>query len=371
MADKENKINTITQKKKRTWITQKSYPRLSLKESIKLATAILENYAGKPTRPHNLAIAVGIASWSSNFKYLCGASSAYGLTEGSYNSEFISMTELGNKLLSPTIEGDDVKAKLEAALNPTIFNKFLNKYHLHKFPKDDIVKNVLISEFGLPTEHADKTLSIIKENCDFVGIFKKDKTGLIVDIEEPQQLQHIKSPEDIEEETLETIDDDLQKEEKSSFDQESKKTTEIVKANNRVFISHGKDFTIIEQIKKIVKYGKFEPVISVEKESTAIPVPDKVFDDMRSCSAGIIHVKKEGNLCDNKGNEVQRLNENVLIEIGAAIALYKRNFILLCEKEIKLPSNLQGLYKCEYEGDKLDSDATMKLLETFNEFKFD
>ena len=64
-----------------------------------------------------------------------------------------------------------------------------------------------------------------------------------------------------------------------------------------------------------------------------------------------------------------KINENVLIEIGAAMALYKNNFILLVGKGIHLPSNLQGLYVCHYDGAKLDYEATMKLLKAFNEFK--
>ncbi len=74
-------------------------------------------------------------------------------------------------------------------------------------------------------------------------------------------------------------------------------------------------------------------------------------------------------LLDKSGNEVQKINENVLIEIGAAIALYGKRFVLLVEKGVKLPSNLQGLYRCEYEGKKLDYDATMKLLKIFNELR--
>ena len=63
------------------------------------------------------------------------------------------------------------------------------------------------------------------------------------------------------------------------------------------------------------------------------------------------------------------LNPNVLIEIGAALALYKRNFILLVEKGVQLPSNLQGLYEVRYEGGKLDYEATMKLLRAFSDFR--
>jgi predicted nucleotide-binding protein len=59
----------------------------------------------------------------------------------------------------------------------------------------------------------------------------------------------------------------------------------------------------------------------------------------------------------------------VLIEIGAAMMRYGRNFILLVEEGTQLPSNLQGLYEVRYKGDELDYPSTMKLLKAFNEFK--
>jgi len=143
----------------------------------------------------------------------------------------------------------------------------------------------------------------------------------------------------------------------------------VAEKGNKVFISHGKNKKIAEQLKELLKFGKFEPVISAERESTAVPVPDKVFDGMRKCSAAVIHVSSEGELLDAGGQKHIKINENVLIEIGAAIALYGKNFVLLVEKDLSLPSNLQGLYRCEYEGNKLDYEATMKLLKIFNEFK--
>ncbi|MGH6675975.1 MAG: TIR domain-containing protein, partial [Xanthobacteraceae bacterium] len=60
---------------------------------------------------------------------------------------------------------------------------------------------------------------------------------------------------------------------------------------SRVFISHGKQKAIVAQIKELLTFGGFDPVVSVEREATAISVPEKVFDDMRSCSAGVIHVR--------------------------------------------------------------------------------
>lgn len=139
--------------------------------------------------------------------------------------------------------------------------------------------------------------------------------------------------------------------------------------NNRVFITHGKNKAVVDQLKEIVRFGKFEPVVAMEHETTSKPVPEKVMEDMRSCFASIIHVAGEDELLDAKGTPRRVLNENVLIEIGASMALYGRNFVLLVEDGVQLPSNLQGLYQCRYTGSTLDGSATMKLLKIFNEMK--
>lgn len=126
---------------------------------------------------------------------------------------------------------------------------------------------------------------------------------------------------------------------------------------------------IVSQIKEVLTFGGFTPVIAMEQETIAKPVPDKVMDEMRSCAAAIIHVGNELRLMDAEGRETKMLNQNVLIEIGAAMALYGRKFILLVEKDVAMPSNLQGLYEVRYSGSKLDYEATMKLLKAFNDFR--
>lgn len=90
------------------------------------------------------------------------------------------------------------------------------------------------------------------------------------------------------------------------------------------------------QIKEIVDFGNFVPVVAQERESAAKPVPDKVMDEMRSCQAAVIHVSSEGTYTDTAGKERPHINENVLIEIGAAMALYHGNFILVVEDGLVL-----------------------------------
>ncbi len=140
-------------------------------------------------------------------------------------------------------------------------------------------------------------------------------------------------------------------------------------ANNRVFITHGKNRKIMEQIKRAVVLGGFEPVVSVQQETAAKPVPQKVMDDMRSCFAAVIHVGAESELTDKDGQGHRQINPNVLIEIGAAMIHCRERFILVVEDGLELPSNLQGLYQCRYSGEGLDWDAGMKILEALRGLK--
>jgi predicted nucleotide-binding protein len=137
----------------------------------------------------------------------------------------------------------------------------------------------------------------------------------------------------------------------------------------RVFLTHGKNKALIEPIKRLLGFGELEPVVSVEKTSVSQPVPDKVMGEMRGCGAAIIHVDAEQTLIDKEANEHIVLNPNVLIEIGAAMALFGRRFILLVKDGVKLPSNLQGLFEVRYKENTLDGDATIRLMEAINDIK--
>lgn len=137
----------------------------------------------------------------------------------------------------------------------------------------------------------------------------------------------------------------------------------------RVFISHGKNTELVDQVDTILGLSDIDSEVAVKEESSAIPVPDKVFGAMRRCNAGIIIVSVEEGNTDADGNYV--INNNVLIEIGAAFVLYDRRVILLWDKRLKVPSNLQGLYRSEFEGDDLNWNAGMKLMKAIKEFKKD
>jgi hypothetical protein len=135
----------------------------------------------------------------------------------------------------------------------------------------------------------------------------------------------------------------------------------------RVFISHGSNKDVVEQIEVMLGLADIKAEVAEAEETAAIPVPEKVLNSMRRCSAGIIAVTVDESRKDEDGGYT--LNENVLIEIGAAFVLYDRRVVLLWDKRLAVPSNMQGLYRCEFEGDELSWSAGMKLMKAIQGFK--
>jgi predicted nucleotide-binding protein len=323
-----------------------------------------------------VAKALEVAPAGSTFRALTGASMAYGLTDGAAQGESISLTELGRRAVAPTAEGDDRLALRDAVLKPRVVNEFLTRYDGAKIPSRGIALNVL-EEMGVPAEAAGRAFDMILENANAVGLLQTISGQQYVNLEgvvtgdfgevnggpvATFDLGETPTGADPGPQFAATPQPTLQPTPQHAS------VTDLA-TNKRVFITHGKNRGIVDQLKEVLVFGGFDPIVSVENEAIAKPVPDKVLDDMRSCGAGIVHVGTERTLLDAEGNEHKVLNPNVLIEIGAALALYRRNFILLVEQGVEVPSNLQGLYQVRYDGDKLDYEATMKLLRAFNEFK--
>jgi hypothetical protein len=141
----------------------------------------------------------------------------------------------------------------------------------------------------------------------------------------------------------------------------------VLGQGNRVFITRRTNRKIVEQVKELVAFGKFAPVVGRDCE-TAKPSLHEVMDEMRGCDTAVIQVGADGLQFDCGGSDEPRLGSDILIEIGAAMALFGRNFILMVERGVVLPSNLQGLCECRYSGEELDMPAAMTLFKAFNDF---
>jgi len=352
---------------KRAYVSQTDVPARSLEHALRVCQAIADNYGKAPTRPLRVAQALNMLPTSSHFRTLCGASIAYGLTEGGYNSDEISITPLGRRIAAPTKEGDDLAARREAVLRPRTLREFLTRYNESRLPTESIARNVL-EEMGVPSDRTEAVFALLVASARSVGFLREVKDQLFIDLDRAVAMIEpaVESGADAGEPAPVAPLPGM-----AAAAATAPESTPVpaARGTSRVFITHGKNKEILEQLKDLLTFGGFTPVIAMENETASKPLPDKVMDDMRSCSAAIIHVGAEARLIDSDGKEQKMLNQNVLIEIGAALALYGRKFILLVERGVTLPTNLQGLYEVRYQGEKLDYDSTMKLLKAFNDFR--
>lgn len=356
----------------RRYISQVDVPSFSLERAIRIPRAIGENYGYKPATPLQVAKALEVAPTTGGFKMLTGAAIAYGLTSGGYNAENISITPLGFRIVRPTAENDDVLAKREALLKPRVIREFLTKYDGAPVPKDTIAHNVLM-EMGVPQERADDVFKLILEGAEAVGFLQTIKDRKYVELGNTR-LQDGAGNGEKDESKTENVDTAMRNVAPTGQAPLPATSTALSSAPKdeharKVFITHGKNKGFIEPIRELLAYGELEAVVAEDNQTVSQPVPDKVMGDMRACGSAIIHVEDERRLIDQSAKEHVVLNPNVLIEIGAAMALYGKRFILVVKEGVELPSNLQGLYQVRYKGDSLDGTATIRLLGAINDMK--
>lgn len=157
-------------------LLQEDVPSYSLDQALRVAKSIADNYACKPTKPVNVAGAMGMTHTAGPFRAISGASVAYGLTTGAAQAPEIGITPLGMRIVQPMIEGDDVAAKREALLRPRVVGEFLRTYDGAALPPDAIAKNVLAAK-GVPAERLNSVLELIIEGAKAVGFIREWGNG--------------------------------------------------------------------------------------------------------------------------------------------------------------------------------------------------
>lgn len=376
-ADSKPAQRAAAQSQPRAYVSQEDVPAYSLAEALRVPQAIIDHYGSSATAPIDVASSLNLQPSSSMFRMLCGAALAYGLTDASAKAASIAPTALSKRILTPLTEGDDLLAKREAVMKPRVLKDFLTKYSGNAVPREDIGHNVLRT-MGVPADRTVAVWKLILETAEGVGYIRKINNKSYVHLgagsaPAPNTLADVgeKAPA-IPDPAFEIAAEAVAMQYSPTAGGQATSATPVAKItsqNRKVFITHGKNMAFIEPIKKLLGFGEMIPVVSVERQSVSMPVPDKVMNDMRDCAAAIIHVDGEQQLMDKEANEHTVINPNVLIEIGAAMALYGRRFILLVRDGVKLPSNLQGLYEVRYQGDALDGNVTIKLFEAISAMK--
>jgi len=344
-------MSTDQEKKHRR--PRREYPIHALPEALRVAQAIQDKNNGQPFKRILLADSIKIKPMSSDFREILSSSYKYGLTLGTEKAVSISLTDLGRSIVKPRDATEKARGLIEAAIKPELFRRVYERYNNGKLPQGQFFWNVLDVDFHVPPQNCNEAASLLTDNGKFAGIIQ-DLQGSLCVLLEPEQIitEGVKPPEAPEDVSRLT---------------EKEKPSTLTEEEVRVFIGHGKNEHILGQIKTMLDFGKYQYEVAEETETTAIPVPQKIMGAMRRCNAGIINVSADEP--EQLENGRYDINRNVLIEIGAAFVLYDQRVVLVVDKRVDLPSNLQGLYKCEYQGDELSWEAGLKLQKTITEFR--
>lgn len=156
-------------KKKRAAPVQRTYPRRTIEDALRIPTAIKEKNGGQPYASDQVAKAVNMGM-SSNFYYLTSASRDFGFTEGTRDTANISLTDLGRGAVYPGSSEERDYALKNAFFNVDIFRRVVEHYGGSKLPEPEFRNNTLITIFGLDESIVDEFVDLFEKNCRYLGI---------------------------------------------------------------------------------------------------------------------------------------------------------------------------------------------------------
>lgn len=165
-------MNDKTESKKRNR-TVRNFPASTFSEALEFAKSVYQVGSGQNVRRLTLLDELGKSPTSSGARMAITNSSKYGLTKGSYNAEFIEITELGKKAVSDNVPArESARARIESAiLSIPPFKGVYESFIDNKLP----AKSVLIDkirEYDVADDAAEEAVDTLIVNMRDVGLLK-------------------------------------------------------------------------------------------------------------------------------------------------------------------------------------------------------
>ena len=351
------KSETEQPAKRRAKVSQADVPAISLEKAVRVPQALADSYGSDPTRPLDIAAAVQMSPTSGPFRVMCGAAVGYGLTEGGPNAPLISLQPLGRRVVAPLEVNDDRLALRDAAMNPTVANKFYSKYDGSALPPKAIAQNVLAS-FDVPVDRTADVYDLLIENARFVGFVKTIKDKDYLDVGRPNISAARDKADDVSaapSDSSHPLDaEESPAEEQLNGDHDEAPPSTVRHGHkNAIFVGHGSNRKPMDQLVKILNEYSIPHKQAVDEPNRARPIPRKVAEVMRECGAAILVFTADKEYFDADGAPIWRPSENVSHELGAASVLYGDRIVVFKEQGIELPSNFSSVGYIEFEKDRL------------------
>lgn len=352
--------SSVEEKKDRRGKIKSDFPKHSLEEALRVPNALEHANGGQPLPPTETAIALGASPGSSEFRTILSSSIKYGLTSGSFNTDRVTLEQLGRNIVEPTSNESKNASLVTAALTPPTFKAIYEYFKGKKLPESVFFQNTVVREFDVPREHAEKCVSVFHANMIFVGLIREAKTGLwlATDAVGTPIMPTEPNPENV-------IDEDVPQDEPDTVvsKPDTPVPTERKDAKNAIFLGHGKNKKPLEQLKAILDQYKIPYKVAIEEPNKFRPISQKVAETMQECGAAILIFSADEEFTDSTGHSYFRPNENVIYELGASSVLYGGKIVIFKEDGVELSTNFRDIGYISFQKDALSS----KMNELFGE----
>jgi CAP12/Pycsar effector protein, TIR domain len=331
---------------------QSDFPKHSVEDAIRVAAAIEEANGGSPYPPTDAAIALSISPGSSEWRALTGSSFKYGLTAGTYKSDRLEITPLGQRIVAPTSEADRTAALFTAVLLPGTFKSIFEQFKGKKVPVANFFENTVVRDFDVPKEHAAICVEVFTKNAQFAGLTRTTPTGQWLGTE-PSGLPAA-SATDV------PHGDDGDAEGEAQTGEEAPPSPPDPEPPKRgggkaIFVGHGKNKKPLEQLQKILNEYGVPHKVAIDEPNSGRPISEKVAQVMGECGAAILIFTADEEFRSLDDDVVWRPSENVVYELGASAVLYGRRIIIFKEKDVTFPSNFRDIGYISFDNDALDA----------------
>ena len=199
---------------------------------------------------------------------MTGAAIAYGLTSGGYNTPEIKLEALALKILRPLEEGDELKGRRDAILRPRVFVSFFRSTTA-LLSHERTARNVL-ADMGVPSDRAGEVLQLILESATAVGFIREIKGKQYVDLQgttpplnsDDDSAANGEPEEEEEPGGRQPMLQAIQRTDPPRVTTRSAPSSgELHETNRRrVYITHGKNKSFVEPIKKLLSSASYRPL---------------------------------------------------------------------------------------------------------------
>ena len=149
------------------------FPKNTIEDSLAVAKALDEKFAGNPTKAEELVKAVGFNK-SNDWRFLDLLRSAalYGITSGSGATATVHLEKLGEDIVSPGSSEQRQVSLLAAFRNVPDFAAVETFYKGKKIPEDEFFENTLIRQFSIPRDRVQTFSKVFLSNLNFLKAFR-------------------------------------------------------------------------------------------------------------------------------------------------------------------------------------------------------